>query len=150
MRAVEAECLIKRSPENVLDVFLNVADICKWWGADRGLIEPKVGGVWALAWNVSENGFQYVKTGTISKYEPAYNLEIANLVYFNSQYPVFGPMKLIIEVKQMQTGTLLTLCQKGYQTGESWDWYYNAVTQAWPVVLKQIKDYMESGASVSS
>ena len=31
----------------------------------------------------------------------------------------------------------------GYQSGGDWDWYYEAVTAAWPVVVKTIKDYLE-------
>ena len=39
--------------------------------------------------------------------------------------------------------TKVGVVQSGYQYGDDWDWYYNAVVQAWPQTLEKLKKYIE-------
>jgi len=52
-------------------------------------------------------------------------------------------MSLSIFAKPKDGSTELYICQDGYQKGGDWDWYYEAVVQAWPKALEIIKDYLE-------
>ena len=144
MRAVEAKCQIDAAPNMVLPEFVNVESMKKWWGADRGFIEAKEGGVWFVAWTDLESGFKYVSSGIVSKYDPNQIVEISNFVNLNPDYPVFGPMTLTFTAKAVDGGCELQVRQSGYQEGEAWDWYHDAVTEAWPEVLKTFKTYVES------
>jgi hypothetical protein len=147
LRSVSAEIEIFREPEDVLDQFLNVDGMCHWWGAERGLIVPEVNGAWAMAWSVSEAGFSYVSSGVISEYVPGKSLTISNYISFNPAHPLFGPMSLNIQCARSSSGTLLKLVQNAYQSGPSWDWYYEATVECWPMVLRDLKRYLESNSS---
>lgn len=122
MRAVHASIEINVTPERALDAF---------------------GGVYTLAWGITDAGFKYISSGTIGSYEPGSHLDIINLVYLNAEKPPLGPMSLSVGVKSSPNGTFLDLTQDGYQSGETWDWYYEAVKTAWPAVLVELKKYLE-------
>ncbi|HNT20823.1 MAG TPA: hypothetical protein PKL70_10385 [Saprospiraceae bacterium] len=52
-------------------------------------------------------------------------------------------MSLTMRAKDLGGTTELYLCQDGYRDGEDWDWYYQAVREAWPKVLVTLKQYLE-------
>ncbi len=56
---------------------------------------------------------------------------------------MLGPMTLTIMATQKAAITEVYLCQDGYQDGPDWTWYYEAVKQAWPVVMQELKNYLE-------
>lgn len=114
-----------------------------WWGVEKALVEKREGGVYALVWDISESGFRYVATGIIKSYKADAILEIENYTYLNLNMPIMGPMGLIIEAIVKHNQTELTITQTGYQSGGDWDWYYDAVKQAWPDVLASLKEYLE-------
>ncbi|HEY0744160.1 MAG TPA: hypothetical protein VGD40_21990, partial [Chryseosolibacter sp.] len=70
-------------------------------------------------------------------------LVIRNFVYMNPEKELLGPMTLTVRVTQTGTSSSVYICQDGYQHGTDWDWYYDAVKEAWPVVAKKIKTYLE-------
>jgi len=145
LKKVEAKIEIKTSPKKALDAFTMFDLLKEWWKVERALIEKGNGGIYALAWNISDAGFRYVSSGIISSYKPAEHLYIKNFLYFNPEKPILGPMSLRIEVKPKSNATELYLCQYGYKDGEDWDWYYEAVKKAWPIVLEELKKFLEGG-----
>ena len=143
MRKVEVTIQINVPPSRVIQAFTDFEMLRGWWSVERALVEKRVGGLYTLAWGISEKGFNYVTSGTIHRYDPNAALEIHNLVYLNPERPIFGPLVLTVSAAPKQSGTELYLCQDGYQDGADWDWYYEAVKAAWPNVLKMLKDYLE-------
>ena len=143
MRSVQASIEINAAPEEALDAFMEFDHLKEWWGVERALIEKRGGGAYTLAWGISNAGLKYISSGSIGSYEPGRRLEIVNLVYLNAEMPPLGPMSLSVHVKASVNGTLLELTQAGYQSGEVWDWYYEAVRKAWPAVLLELKKYLE-------
>jgi uncharacterized protein YndB with AHSA1/START domain len=143
MKKVEVNIQIATTPENVIKAFTDPKMLNEWWGVEKCLIEKKVGGLYAVAWNVSENGMQYVSSGIIKKYDPNKELVIINFVYLNPEKPFLGPMSLTINAKEKNGLADVYLCQDGYQEGGDWDWYYEAVKTAWPNVMKGFKKYLE-------
>ena len=143
MRSVQASIEINAAPEEALDAFMEFDHLKEWWGVERALIEKRGGGAYTLAWGISNAGLKYISSGTIGSYEPGRRVEIVNLVYLNAEKPPLGPMSLSVHVKASVNGTLLELTQAGYQSGEVWDWYYEAVRKAWPAVLLELKKYLE-------
>lgn len=146
MRFVETTINVQAAPDAVLRAFTDVEAMRQWWGVDRGLVESREGGVWALAWKASAEGFQYAMTGSITKLRPERTLVISNLVYFNADRSLLGPMALSINAMPDDKGTTMTIRQDGYQDGPDWDWYYDAVRAAWPNAAKQIKNFLEVGS----
>jgi hypothetical protein len=144
MKQVEASVHINVSTRRATDAFLLPADLKGWWGVDRSLIETKQGGLYSLAWQLSDAGAKYISTGIIKEYIPAKELWIDKWAYFSPDRPILGPMQLIIRTHEIYSGTNLTVIQSGYQEGEHWQWYYEAVYNAWPQVLVQLKAYLEN------
>jgi uncharacterized protein YndB with AHSA1/START domain len=144
MRTVETRIQVARSPQAALQVFLDLETMKRWWHVERGLVEAREGGVWALAWERSEHGFKYVITGRIARLEAGRKLVIGEMLYFNPDRPVLGPMALTVEVSPAGNGCELIIRQDGYQDGPDWDWYYKVVSWAWPEVAKDIKQFLES------
>ncbi|MBC5773274.1 SRPBCC domain-containing protein [Pontibacter sp. KCTC 32443] len=148
MRKVEATISIKTSPASVIAAFIDEKLLCGWWGVERSLIERKVGGLYVLTWNITKEGFGYISSGTIRTYQPDALLIVENLVYLNPVKPILGPMVLTVSATQENNSTTtLYLCQEGYQQSPGWDWYYEAVSQAWPVVLETLKKYLEQAVN---
>ena len=144
MRAVKTSIAVASTPEAALQVFLDLDAMKNWWHVDRGVVEPREGGVWAFAWERSEHGFKYVITGRINALEPGKRLVITEMLYFNPDRPVFGPMSLTVEAAPTTDGCVLTIIQDGYGNGPDWDWYYKVVSWAWPEVAKEIKAFLEA------
>ena len=143
MRKVEVNINIHTSPEKVITAFTDPDMLKEWWFVEKTLIEKKSGGLYTLAWNVTEKGFGYVSTGIIKSYLKDKELIIEKIVYLNPDKPILGPMTLSIKTQEKEGMTEVYLCQDGYQTGKDWDWYYEAVKQAWPDVMNTFKKYLE-------
>lgn len=143
MKKVEASIVIQVSPQRAVDAFLLHEHLKHWWGVERSLIEPKPGGLYSLAWQISDAGIKYISTGIIKEYIPSKNLLIEKWTYLCPDSPILGPMGLSVRAEAVDNGTQLTVIQSDYQDGEHWQWYYEAVVHAWPEVLKQLKAHLE-------
>ncbi len=143
MRSVEALIIIKARPIEVTNAFVEQEHLKAWWGVARSLVEAKIGGVWAVAWEISEAGIKYVSSGIFHDYEAGEYLRIDNLVYMNPERQILGPLTLEIFADEIRDGTKVRVIQSGYQSGDDWDWYYDAVMQAWPYALGLLKKYLE-------
>ena len=148
MKKVEVNISIGTQPENVIRAFTDPRMLHEWWGVQKCLIQKKVGGIYTIAWNVTDNGMGYVSTGIINQYDPTKELDIVDFVYLNPERAFLGPMQLTVNTKVVGSMTDVYLCQSGYQEGEDWDWYYQAVKEAWPQVMKELKHYLETDDSV--
>mgnify|MGYP001347504716 CR=1 FL=1 len=143
MRKIEVIQDIKSTPDKIISAFTEPDMLKDWWGVERTLIEKKVGGLYTLAWNISDKTIGFVSTGIINDYNPENTLVIDNFVYLNPDKPFFGPMTLTITAKKKGDISELYLCQDGYQDGIDWNWYYDVVKQAWPSVIETLKNYLE-------
>ncbi len=146
-RSVRTTISIDAAPQLVLDAFLLQEHLHGWWGVDRSLVQAKVGGLYVLTWGVSAAGFQYVSSGVIEAFEPGRQLSIRDLVYFNPERPLLGPMTLRVSFRPQSASTIIEVTQDGYGDGPDWDWYYEAVRGAWPVALGGLKEYLEKMGS---
>ena len=143
-RLAEASATISAPSQRVLEQFLNVPAMCEWWGAARGLVDPKIGGVWAMAWEPSPQGYRHVATGIVTELLPAARLVLESFLYFHPERPVFGPMRVEILAEGLEMGTLLRVRQEGFGDGEDWDWYYDVVVKGWPATLEAVKRSLEA------
>jgi hypothetical protein len=108
-------------------------------GVERCLVEAKQGGIYSLAWNISNQGFQYISTGVITVYQPAKELLIDHFVYFNPEKSILGPTYLCLKLEEMNSSTQLKLIQGNYQDGGDWNWFYEVVKDAW-----NLKSFLEA------
>ena len=143
MKKVEVYIKIATEPENVISAFTELQMLKEWWGVEKCLIQKKVGGLYTIAWNVDETGMGYVSSGIIEKYNPNKELKIVDFVYLNPGKNFLGPMSLTVRVGKVNEISEVYLCQDGYQVGEDWTWYYEAVKTTWPKVMEEFKKYLE-------
>lgn len=127
----------------MLAAFTEQQHLHSWWHVSKSLIELRKGGLYTLAWQADDTALSSVSGGTVGEYLPACQLRIDNLVYINPERSILGPMQLLIMTTPEKGKTVLNIIQSGYQHGPDWDWYYEAVKAAWPVVVVQIRDYLE-------
>jgi len=144
MKKVEVNTQVRTSPKNVIQAFTDPTMLKEWWGVEKSLIQKKVGGLYTITWKVTENGIGYVSSGIIKKYHPEKELVIGDFVYLNPEKTYLGPMTLTIRAEENNGMSEVYLCQDGYQEGDSWDWYYQAVVEAWPMMMKELKKYLEN------
>jgi uncharacterized protein YndB with AHSA1/START domain len=144
MKKVEVNLSINTTPEKVIQAFTDPNQLNEWWGVEKSLIQKKIGGLYTLAWSITEKGMGYVSSGIIRKYDPAGVLVITDFIYLNPDRPFLGPMMLTVRAQKGNDSTDVYLCQDGYQGGAHWDWYYQAVKEAWPIVVQGLKNYLES------
>ncbi len=147
MKKVEVTTTIRAHPAAVIAAFTDTEMLRDWWNVECTLIEKKPGGLYTLAWDISEKALGFISTGIIREYQSHGLLIIDNFVYINPAKSFLGPMTLTINAKENGDTTDFYLYQDGYQTGADWDWYYDAVTQPWPTVVQTLKAYLE-GKSV--
>jgi hypothetical protein len=144
MRLVAASIDIRAKPEKILPAFLRHDHLRKWWGVARSLIEARAGGLYTLAWDISEQGIKYISSGVIAELIPSEYLMIRNFVYLNPDKQILGPMELEIDLIIIdEETTKVGVVQSGYQYGGDWDWYYDSVVKAWPQTLELLKKYLE-------
>ena len=143
MKKVEVNLQIATPPEIVIKAFTDPNMLNEWWGVQKCLIQKTVGGIYTIAWNVTDSGMGYVSTGIIKRYDPGKVLEIGDFVYLNPERSFLGPMKLTVSAEEVNGMTDVYLCQDGYRDGNDWDWYYQAVKTAWPEVMTKFKEYLE-------
>lgn len=142
-RKVSRSVQIQASEERVWRAFLEPEQMKQWWGAARGLVEERKGGVWAVAWGDSEQGYKNVVSGVLKSFQPNKRLRIEPLVYFNPERPVLGPMRLSLSVKEKEGRTRVSVRQDHYGEGPDWDWYYAAVVKGWKDTLGNLKQFLE-------
>ncbi|HAV24489.1 MAG TPA: hypothetical protein DCX46_13580 [Bacteroidetes bacterium] len=142
-RSVSSSIEVSAHPFRALHAFVDLDMMRSWWRVERGLVQPRAGGVWALAWERTDAGFRYFESGIVKVYTPGAELVVDNVVYFNPEHPVFGPMRLRVLVRASDGGSVIHVTQDGYGDGAEWDWYYEAVRQAWPATLGLLKQWLE-------
>lgn len=150
MRKVEVNIEIAVPPETLIRAFTDPELLRGWWGVERAFVEPREGGTFLVAWEVSDKGFRYITTGMIKHYRSDRLLEIDNYTYLNPERPILGGLSLLVEAKPSASGSSVYLCQSGYfDDGHDphWDWYYEAVRDAWPKVMQTLKAYLEKKAN---
>lgn len=145
MRYVESNIEIAVSPDKVIQAFINAELLKGWWGVERGLIEPFPGGLYTLAWGISAQGIKYISSGIIKEYDPAGKLYIEKYIYLNPEKSFLGPGNLEIKAVANGIGCEIFLRQGPYpeNTSADWEWYYEAVVDAWPKVLQGFKKFLE-------
>ncbi len=143
-KKVAFDITIDVSPATIIRAFSEPELLKGWWGVERSLIELRQGGPYTLAWQISDQGFGYVSSGVVRRYVPERELDVGHMVYLNPGRAILGPMSLTVRTEPASGGASLHVIQDGYQSGGDWDWYYQAVVEAWPQALKGLKAFLEA------
>lgn len=143
MKKVEVDIHISVNPEQVISSFLDQNMLKVWWEVKRSFISPQPNGPYILSWSITTGGFGFVTTAIIDKID-AMSFQLSNMMYLNPEISILGPMSLEVVATPTPNGSQVYICQSGYQEGGDWDWYYEAVTNAWPIAANSLKRYLEN------
>ncbi|MFQ5720503.1 MAG: SRPBCC domain-containing protein [Acidobacteriota bacterium] len=144
MREIEGEIEIAGEPDAVTAAFTDVQALKKWWGVREGLVDARQGGVWSCTWDVPVDGFGFViLAGRIRSLRPGEHLHIEDLLYFNRERPVLGPMRILLDIEPHENLSRIKVRQDGYGKDSDWDWYYGLAEDNWPKALGKLKDFLE-------
>jgi uncharacterized protein YndB with AHSA1/START domain len=119
MRKVEVSMEIYTEPERIVQAFADPVMLRDWWGVERALIEKRIGGLYTLAWNITDKGFGFISSGLIKNYQPDSILEIGDFIYLNPGISILGPMALTVRAKAKRDGSELYLCQMVIKTART-------------------------------
>ena len=142
-RTVETIRTIAASPSRVTEAFMAHDDLRGWWKVSRSLVERRVGGVWAIAWDhYGEAATHHAWTGMVRDLDDG-RIVVAPLVQNEGhERPLFGPFALEIVAAAEAGGSRLTVRHHGYQHGEHWDWLHDAVVRGWREVLDELASWL--------
>jgi len=142
-RRVSVSIQVEASAERALAAFLEVEQIKQWWGAARGLVEPRRGGVWPAAWGEPGQSYRFAVSGVVKSLKPAARLRLDPVVYFNHERGIFGPMRLTLMVKERDGRTRVRATQEGGGDGPEWEWFYETLKPGWKESLANLKRFLE-------
>jgi uncharacterized protein YndB with AHSA1/START domain len=142
---LRSQVRIDAPPARVWAGLVEPKQVREWWGATQGIVEPRKGGAWGLAWVQPGQGYRYVLAGVIRVWRPEKRLVVEPLVYFNAEHPVPGPMRLALSLtaKAGFTRLVVRLQPRGEEAG--WEQYRAAAQAAWRNAMENLKNYLEKG-----
>ena len=144
-RQVRSQVSIRASADKVWGSLLDLEQIKQWWGASQGVIEPRKGGAWALAWSGEGQGYRYVVSGVIRSFAPAKRLRLEPLVYFNAEHPLPGPMRMSFSLAEKEDFTRVIVRQDPLGEAPDWELYAERATKGWREALTNLKRFLEEG-----
>ena len=136
---------IPATPDQVLQAFINEDDLAGWWLTTRSLVEPRRGGIWAIAWDDwGTERTHHSWTGVISELS-ANRLFVSPMLMTEPNMPLLGPMSLEIRVEPAgDGGTSVTVTHSGYGYGDHWDEMYALVVNGWDHVLGDMTAWFDA------
>jgi len=141
-RYVRVEMDIVAPPERVVGAFLDVEALRAWWGVEKGLVEPREGGVWALAWGVTPGGIASAAVGVVERVEER-ELVIGHVVFLSAERPFLGPTRIRVSVRKKSDVSSVALTEEGYGEGPEWERTLAESRQGWPSALRELKTWLE-------
>ena len=145
LKFVKQHIQISSSAERILEAFVRIEDLSKWWGVEKCNIELKKGGLYILLWGVSENGVKYTSTGIVESFISDRILHIRDAAYISTDRPILGPVEMILKVESIEENSSKLFVEQGPypQINKHWNWYYESVEEGWKNVLPNLKKYLE-------
>lgn len=144
-RSLSYQLALPGSPEQVFDLLCTPSSIRRWWGVDRAIIIPELGGLWVAAWGQEEDDPEYVTAATISRFEPPSCLELSDYRYRSKSGPLpfDADFVTVFDIDSHRDGSLLKVTQHGFPSEESADAYYQACQQGWIDTFEGISQFLQ-------
>lgn len=147
-RAVQAEAHVAAPPQQVLQAFVDVDAMRRWWGAASGRVDAQEGGAWHVAWGRGASGQEGQSLhGYVSAFEPWKRLVVGGVTRLDHGASVLGPTVLEIHVERVGQGARVHVRESGFLDGSAWDAAYEAAITGWPDALQRLKHSLEQSTS---
>jgi uncharacterized protein YndB with AHSA1/START domain len=138
------------APEQLFALLHTPSAIRRWWGAERAVVIPESGGVWAAAWGESEDDPEYITAATIRAFDPPRRMVLSDYRYRAKTGPLPFDADFVteFEVVRLPQGSLLRVTQDGFPAGADADAFYAACQRGWQDTFAGIRGFLAgSGAA---
>ena len=118
--------------------------IRQWWGVERAIVLPQTDGIWAATWGTDEDEPDYVTVATISVFDAPNRMLLTRFRYHSRSGPL--PFEADFEtdfvVEDNDSGSRLTVTQRGFPAGPEADEYYTACQKGWTETFAGIRKFL--------
>ncbi|MEX0821752.1 MAG: SRPBCC domain-containing protein [Rhodothermales bacterium] len=132
------------APQDVFALLHTPSAIRGWWGADRAIVLPENGGIWAAVWGGTEDDPDYVSVATIESFEPPRRMVLTDYRYHarEGQPPFEADFRVTFSVTASDGGCTLRVEQDGFPAGKEADAFYDACVTGWKETFAGIRKYL--------
>jgi len=153
----EHKILIHASGMQVLFAFLDAEAIKMWWNAHNAVIQPRPGGLLVVEWEPGQGGeddllgpMGGILAGTLDRAQAGRIVHFGSLHWLSPRGEAFGPTRIEIDVQSngdpRQKPALVQVVGSGFQSGPSWERYFEVTRDAWKKTLEDLKTWCETQA----
>ena len=142
---LRSQVRIHASIGKVWAALTDLEQVRHWWGASTGVIEPRKGGAWALAWSGEAQSFRHVLSGVVRSVTAEKRLRIEPLVYFNAEHAAPRLMRMSISLGEKDGFTRVIVRQEPLKETPDWELYCEAASKGWKETLANLKRFLEEG-----
>ncbi len=143
-RIVVKEIVVKVDANTLFDALLRPSMIRRWWFADRALVLPEQGGIYAVGWG-DEDEPDYVTVSTIRALRKPALLRLSYDDYYakTGRMPFEADMEVTFRIKELEEGCELGVEQSGFPTDPVADVYFQGCVKGWEDTLASLKNVLE-------
>ena len=145
-RKHEHEEVFATTPENLFALLYTPSAIRQWWSADRAIVLPQVGGLWAAAWGADEDNPDYLTIATIAVFEPCSRLFLKDYQYYSKdgELPFEANFTNEFIVTPNAEGAALKVIQDGFPEGPEGDEFLVGCETGWSDTFMGIRRFLEN------
>lgn len=129
----------------LFDALLRPSAIQVWWQANRAMVLPEPGGLWAVAWGENEDDPDFITTATIREYEPGRRVVLSDYRYRAKSGPLPFQADFVTSftVEPSASGSVLSVLQTGFPTGPEADEFHAGCLKGWKDTFANLRAYLE-------
>ena len=130
-------------PETAFEFLVKYAHLREWWSVSYAIVIPGEGGTWTASWGRDRNNPDYITTANISRWRPGKYLELSDYRYYarNNSIPAGADFTTRFDIKPIDEGARLIVCQSGFPDDPATDDYYKGCDEGWKRVFETLRDY---------
>ena len=117
-----------------------------WWSAERVIVVPRPGGIWAATWGDDEDEPEYTTVADLSVFDPPRRLVLSDYRYHarSGGLPFDTEFETEFVVTPHADGAALRVTQAGFPAGAEADAFFAACQQGWRDTFDGIRDYLSA------
>lgn len=145
-RAHIHEEVFNTTPEKLFELLHTPSAIRQWWSADRAIVMPEPGGLWAAAWGSAEDEPDYLTIATMTVFEPPNRILLTDYKYSAKDEPLPFEAEFTNEfiVTAHEDGASLKVIQDGFPAGPEGDDFLAGCEKGWTDTFAGIRRFLES------
>lgn len=144
-REITQEYAINSDPDTVFDALISPGMIQKWWFASSAIVLPEEGGIYAVTWGDDIDQPDYISVANIAKMVKPELLLLTDFRYRSKDgsLPFEADLDVEFTLEPDDSGTKLSVKQRGFPDDAIADEFYNGCVQGWIETMTSFKNVVE-------